>query len=154
MKLDRPDDGLQLTADYTVSGTPSFMSPEQATGELDIDGRADLYALGAVLYFLLTGKPPFERDNPMKLMIAHVSEPVRPPSEICSDVPADLEAVVLRCLAKKPDDRYADARELAMALDACGCAADWNSRQAETWWLAHAAAQEQQAVSPTSQPEV
>jgi serine/threonine-protein kinase len=154
VKLDRPDDGLQLTADYTVSGTPSFMSPEQATGELDIDGRADLYALGAVLYFLLTGKPPFERDNPMKLMIAHVSEPVRPPSEICSDVPADLEAVVLRCLAKKPDDRYADARELAMALDACGCAADWNSRQAETWWLAHAAAQEQQAVSPTSQPEV
>ena len=53
VKLDRPDDGLQLTADYTVSGTPSFMSPEQATGELDIDGRADLYALGAVLYFLL-----------------------------------------------------------------------------------------------------
>lgn len=131
--------GPQLTAEYTVSGTPSYMSPEQAIGETNIDGRADLYSLGAILYFMLTGKPPFERDSPMSLMIAHAKEPVRPPSELRPGVPADLEAVVLRCLAKAPADRYADARALAAALAACGCASEWSETQAEQWWLEQAA---------------
>lgn len=129
----------QLTAQYTVSGSPSYMSPEQAMATKEIDGRSDLYALGAILYFMLTGKPPFERDSSMSLMIAHTSEPVRPPSELQPGIPADLEAVVLRCLAKAPADRYPDARSLAAALGNCACAADWDEARAEQWWLEQSA---------------
>ena len=86
------------------------MAPEQAQGIRDIDGRADIYALGAILYFLLTAKPPFEKQNPVAVMIAHASEQVRPMSELGVDVPADLEAIVLKCLAKSPADRFDDAR--------------------------------------------
>ncbi|MBS0262839.1 MAG: serine/threonine protein kinase, partial [Planctomycetes bacterium] len=143
--------GPQLTADFTVSGTPSFMSPEQARGDRDVDGRADLYALGSILYFMLTGKPPFERENPLSLMIAHASEPVVPPTKLRPDVPADLEAVTLKCLAKSPADRYADARELSQALAACQNARDWDQTQAEQWWLEHAARQQPQAIETTSQ---
>lgn len=141
VKVENPTDGLNLTAEYTVSGTPSYMSPEQARGVSDIDGRADIYALGAILYFMLTGKPPFERDSPMSLMIAHAGEPVTPPTQLRPDIPADLEAVALRCLAKAPADRFADARSLAAALAACGCARDWDQAHAEQWWLDHAANQ-------------
>ena len=140
VKQQQPADGLQLTAQYTVSGTPTYMSPEQAVGRADVDGRADLYALGAILYFMLTGEPPFTRDTPMALMIAHATEPVRPPSEILPALPADLEAVVLRCLAKQPADRFPDARSLAAALAACACASEWDQARAEQWWQAHAAA--------------
>jgi hypothetical protein len=138
VKLPTIPDAPQLTTDFTVSGTPWFMSPEQATGVRNIDGRADIYSLGAVLYFALTGKPPFERETPAAVMAAHASEPVRPPSQTGSDVPADLEAVVLKCLAKAPADRFACAREVAVALDACQCAADWDDSRAEHWWLEQA----------------
>jgi serine/threonine-protein kinase len=128
----------QLTADFTVSGTPSFMAPEQAQGIRDIDGRADIYALGAILYFVLTGKPPFEKETPVALMIAHASEQVRSMSELGVEVPADLEAIVLKCLAKSPADRFEDARDLATALDSCQCAAEWNDSRAEEWWMEQA----------------
>jgi eukaryotic-like serine/threonine-protein kinase len=141
VKQQAPADGRQLTADYTVSGTPTYMSPEQAVGAREIDGRADLYSLGAILYFMLTGVPPFDRETPMAMMIAHASEPVRPPSEVSSRVPADLEAVILRCLAKKPEDRFPDARALAAALGACACTSEWDRARAEQWWVDQAAKQ-------------
>ncbi len=141
VKQQSPADGRQLTVEFTVSGTPMYMSPEQAVGTREIDGRADLYSLGAILYFMLTGAPPFDRENPMALMVAHASEPVRPPSQIRSDVPADLEAIILRCLAKDPKERFPDTRALAEALAACGCASNWDEECAEQWWLAQAAAQ-------------
>ena len=141
VKIENPSDGLQLTAEYTVSGTPTFMSPEQARGEKKVDGRTDLYALGAILYFMLTGKPPFERDSPMSLMIAHAGDPVVPPSKLKPDIPADLEAVVMHCLEKAPDHRFPDAGTLSAALGACACAADWDQTRAEQWWLEHAANQ-------------
>jgi len=141
VKQQNPIDGRQLTVAYTVSGTPLYMSPEQAVASPEIDGRADLYALGAILYFMLTGVPPFDRQTPIALMIAHASEPVLPPSQIRPDIPADLEAIILRCLAKKPADRFSDASELAAALSACGCASDWDQLRAEPWWLEHAAGQ-------------
>ena len=71
VKQQSPTDGRQLTIEHTVSGTPAYMSPEQALGSGTIDGRADLYAAGAVLYFMLTGAPPFTRETPMAVMIAH-----------------------------------------------------------------------------------
>ncbi|MGO9922047.1 MAG: serine/threonine-protein kinase [Isosphaeraceae bacterium] len=133
VKLTAPE-ATQLTADYTVSGTPLYMSPEQAMGASEIDGRADVYALGAILYFMLTGHPPFEGATPTELMIAHARDPVTPPSKLRPDIPADLEAVALRCLAKKPDERFPGAREMAFAMGACACAGEWDEIKAEEWW--------------------
>jgi eukaryotic-like serine/threonine-protein kinase len=126
-------------ADGSVAGTPEYVAPEQAVAGRAIDGRADVYGLGALLYFLVTGVPPFERDTPANVLRAHVSEPVTSPRERNAGIPADLEAVILRCLAKRPEDRYTDARALADALEACGCALEWNEHRAEAWWLEQAA---------------
>lgn len=121
-----------LTGDHNVSGTPLYMAPEQTTGS-DVDGRTDIYALGAVGYLMLTGRPPFDGPNAVAIMIAQSRDPVVPPSQVRPEVPADLEAVILRCLAKKPDDRYQDAEGLDEALAACECDADWNARRAADW---------------------
>ena len=123
-----------------VAGTPEYVSPEQAVAGRGVDGRSDIYGLGAMLYFMVTGRPPFQREKPADVLRAHVSEPVVPPRERRADVPADLEAVILRCLAKRPEDRYADARAVADALAACGCATEWNEDLAEAWWLEQASA--------------
>ncbi|QEH35458.1 Serine/threonine-protein kinase PknB [Aquisphaera giovannonii] len=124
-----------LTREGQVLGTPLFMAPEQATndGRL-VDGRSDLYALGAVAYYLLTGRPPFEGDDGLAVLIAHARDPVVPPSQVRADVPGDLERVVLRCLAKDPEGRFADAEGLERALGECGCAGDWGQGHAARWW--------------------
>jgi serine/threonine-protein kinase len=134
VKLTRDDGAVELTSDQTVSGTPMYMAPEQATGARDLDARADIYALGAMMYYCLTGRPPFEGDTPFALMMAHVRDEVPPPSTLRPGLPEDLEQVVLRCLAKKPDDRYPDARALGRALAACAAAADWDAERADEWW--------------------
>ena len=94
-------------------GTPLFMAPEQVmSGGRAVDERSDLYALGAVAYYLLTGRPPFEGEDGIGVMIAHARDPVVPPSQVRADVPEDLERVVLRCLAKDPSERFPDAESL------------------------------------------
>jgi serine/threonine-protein kinase len=130
-----------LTADLTVSGTPSYMSPEQATGGPDVDARSDLYALGAILYFWLVGHPPFAGENSMEVMIANSRDPVVPPSTHRPEIPTDLEAVVLKCLEKRPENRFPDARTLAGALGDCSCASTWDARRAQQWWTDRAAEQ-------------
>ncbi len=117
-----------------IFGTPLFMSPEQATGERAIDGRSDIYSLGAVAYYLLTGRPPFDGASGIGLLIAHAHDPVVPPSHIQTGIPEDLERVVLRCLAKDAADRYPDAQALERALGDCACAADWDHDLAARWW--------------------
>src|SRR6185503_720564 len=94
--------GAQLTQEGTITGSPYYMSPEQAIGDREPDARSDIYALGGVLYFLLTGRPPFDDENPMKVLIAHAHEPPPPPSQFIPDLPDDLELVVMRCLQKSP----------------------------------------------------
>jgi serine/threonine-protein kinase len=124
----------RLTVQGTVLGSPPFMAPEQAAGRTDLDARADIYSVGGVGYFLLTGRPPFERDTAMEMLLAHAYEPVVPPRELRPEVPADLEAVLLRCLHKKPEERYPSAEALGKALAACQDAGDWTEEKAGAWW--------------------
>jgi eukaryotic-like serine/threonine-protein kinase len=129
---DAQDSGL--TQEGTITGSPLYMSPEQATGDGTPDGRSDIYSLGAVMYLLLTGRPPFDSDKAIKVMIAHAHEPVVPPSEFNAEIPEDLEQVVLRCLAKDPQDRYQDAASLRQALLDCDGAGRWTREHAAEWW--------------------
>jgi serine/threonine-protein kinase len=117
-----------------ILGTPLFMSPEQAMGAHELDERSDIYSLGAVAYYLLTGRPPFDGKSGIGVMIAHARDPVVPPSRGRPDVPEDLERVVLRCLAKDPAERFPDAKSLEGALGACACARDWDQDRAARWW--------------------
>ncbi len=105
-----------LTQAGWIGGTPAYMAPEVCAGA-PAEPRSDLYSLGAVLYFLLTGAPPFTGDTAMAMMSAHMRETARPPSARCGDPAcAALDAIVLRCLAKRPADRFASATELREAL--------------------------------------
>jgi serine/threonine-protein kinase len=123
-----------LSEEGKILGTPLFMSPEQATGGHDLDARSDIYSLGAVAYFLLTGRPPFNDGGAIGVMIAHARDPVVPPSELIPGLPEDLDRVVLRCLSKDPASRYPDAASLDRALDACACAPCWGQARAAEWW--------------------
>ena len=134
VKLTTDPDAAELTTDRTVSGTPAFMAPEQATGERSVDGRADIYSLGAVAYFALTGRAPFQGPTAMAVMIAQVRDPVVPPSRLHEGIPDDLEQVILRCLSKDPAERFQDARAMGRALAACGCAGGWDEDKAAVWW--------------------
>jgi tRNA A-37 threonylcarbamoyl transferase component Bud32 len=123
-----------LTMDGALVGTPAYMSPEQVDGRTTLDGRTDIYSLGAVGYFLLTGQPPFVRAKAMEVLIAHARDAVVRPGELRADIPPDLESVVQRCLAKDPAGRYAAASELDAALAACAAAGDWTQADAQAWW--------------------
>jgi eukaryotic-like serine/threonine-protein kinase len=108
-----------------LAGTPSYMAPEQAAGRDRPDARSDLYSLGAVGYFLLTGQPPFVRGSVSQVLAAHRGDRVAFPFHLQGGLPADLQAVVLRCLEKDPADRLSDAAQLDGALAACGCSGSW-----------------------------
>ena len=121
------------TATGIAPGTPAYMAPEMILGE-PLDGRTDLYALGCVAYFLLTGQPVFEGDAPMHVMAKHLHAVPAPPSKRAPfDVPPALDRLVLACLAKVPGDRPQDAAELARSLDAIG-GDRWSQAQAAEWW--------------------
>lgn len=120
----------------TFSGSPLYMCPEQATSYDRLDARSDIYSLGAVAYFLITGRPPFGGRTVMEAVEAHAREPVKPPAELNPAVPSDLSQVVVRCLAKNPADRFPTADSLDRALAACQCAGTWTEDQAAAWWRA------------------
>jgi serine/threonine-protein kinase len=125
---------LQLSDEDRVLGTPLFMSPEQAMGARDLDERSDIYSLGAVAYYVLTGRPPFNEGGAIAVMVAHARDAVVPPSEVRAGIPEDLERVVLRCLQKDAALRFQDAESVERALGECGCARDWDQDQAARWW--------------------
>jgi serine/threonine-protein kinase len=127
------DESVQLTGEGSITGSPLYMAPEQAIGG-EPDARSDVYSLGAVAYYMLTGRPPFPGENAIKVMIAQASEPVTPPSVYRREIPADLEAIVLRCLEKAPSERFQDTASLAAALAACQCAGRWSRQSATSWW--------------------
>ena len=126
--------GAHLSVEGQIVGTPLFMSPEQATGGRELDQRSDIYSLGAVAYYLLTGRPPFSGASAMAVLVAHARDPVVPPSLIRTGTPEDLERVVLRCLAKDASDRFSDAESLERALGECACSGHWDPDRAAGWW--------------------
>lgn len=133
--LPRPDPSTaELSHDRHVTGSPLYMAPEQATGDARPDARTDLYGLGAVAYYLLTGRPPFSGPTTMSVLIAVARDPVEPPSSHRPGLPKDLERVVLRCLAKSAADRYPDADALDRDLAACADASEWDFAHAAQWW--------------------
>jgi serine/threonine-protein kinase len=127
----------QLTMEGATTGTPGYMAPEIAIGEGGVDARADIYALGCVAYFMLTGSLVFTDSNPMKMAIKHVQAVPEPPSQRTElPIPASLERVIMQCLAKKPEDRPGSARELGRLVSACDVPA-WTEEDAAEWWETH-----------------
>ncbi len=127
----------QLTQKDAMRGTPAFMAPEMMGGAI-VDGRADLYALGCVAYWLLVGTRPFEGRSLIEVMSKHMHEAPEPPSKRAKQpIPPELDAIVLRCLAKAPEDRPANARALAEQLAAVPVARPWTEARAAQWWSDH-----------------
>jgi serine/threonine-protein kinase len=137
----RPGTDDRLTQAGTIAGSPAYTSPEQAAGRDEIDNRTDQYSLGAVGYFLLTGRPPFVKETAMQTLAARLYESPQPLSAMGGDVPPDLEQVVMRCLQRSPDDRFANVMQLAGALAACASADGWTAEYAAQWWRDHASAE-------------
>ena len=134
---------VQATADEEVRlrnvstklhGSPAFMCPEQAVG-LTPDCRGDLYSLGAVAYYLLTGHAPFVDENPIMLIVAHATTTVPTFKEIGVDVPSELSETILKCLSHDASDRFASGRELLVALEQCTLDEEWTWHSAEQWWF-------------------
>lgn len=111
-----PDAEFVLTGTGISVGTPAYLAPEQARG-VNVDLRSDMYSLGVVMFEMLTGRLPFNYANPNKVMLSHISEPPPHPRQFNPDCPVGLEDLILTTLQKSPDDRYADMREMAHALE-------------------------------------
>jgi tRNA A-37 threonylcarbamoyl transferase component Bud32 len=128
-----------LTAEGISAGTPAFMAPEMATGKREIDGRADIYCLGCVGYWLVTGQRVFEAESPLATVVAHVQEPPVPPSRRTElEIPDKLEQIILACLEKDPAKRPQDAAVLDEMLASCSVDCEWVAQDAQEWWELHA----------------
>ncbi|MEZ4266850.1 MAG: serine/threonine-protein kinase [Myxococcota bacterium] len=148
-----PEHQLELGGEgqTTIKGTPSTMAPEQVLGRGDIDGRADIYALGCVAYWLLTGVDVFEGQLDVQLLFAHVhAEPERLSARAKQPIPEALEQVVLDCLRKDRAERPQTARELARRLEAVPLAAEWTQARAAAWWAREGARLGGAAAAPTA----
>jgi serine/threonine-protein kinase len=138
VKQDQSREQTMLTQPHMTTGTPAFMAPELAMGERSADRQVDVYALGCVLYWLLTGELVFEADNPIKMMHKHISDAPDPPSRHSElDISPELDRIVLDCLAKLPEDRPAGAFALAQRIDALDFPDRWTSDRARRWWDTH-----------------
>ena len=134
---------VELTRDGAITGSPLFMSPEQALGE-EPDERSDLYAVGAVAWFLAVGKPPFDDDNPLKIMVAQASATPEPPSALNADISGELEAIIMQCLEKRPADRPRSAAELQQLLEQVPPTSGWSDSDAADWWQCHGCPEKRQ----------
>ena len=131
-------DDSKLTAANIAGGTPAYMPPEQVLGNRQADARSDVYALGCVAYWLLTGQLVFVGSTPMETMVHHTRTPPVPPSERTEvEVPPRLEQIILSCLEKEPADRPQSVDELAQALASVPLDAPWTKERAREWWAVH-----------------
>jgi len=139
-------DEQHLTSEGTITGTPAYMAPEAVLGANAIDARVDLYGIGCVAYWLLTGERLFVGRTPVEVLLHHARTPPVPPSERSGrDIPPELEALVLSCLAKDPEDRPTSAEWLAARLAECPTVGAWTPARAREWW-------EQNFTAATSAP--
>jgi serine/threonine protein kinase len=121
-----------------LAGTPLYMSPEAIQMPASVDACSDIYAVGAVGYFLLTGRPVFEASSVVELCQKHIDEPPLPPSELLEKpLPLELETAILACLEKSRSKRPQTARDLAQRLERCPIATEWTIDYAESWWSQH-----------------
>jgi serine/threonine-protein kinase len=134
---DSADGDAAHTAEQVLHGTPAFMAPEQAMGDR-VDGRADIYAIGCLAYWLLTGQFVFTAENPMGLLVQHAqAAPIRPSARTSQPIPPTLDDLVLCCLAKDPGQRPQSARELSLRLAEVPGADAWTQERAREWWARH-----------------
>ena len=126
--------GPRSTTDGFITGSPLYMSTEQAAGSVVADPRTDIYSLGAVSYCMLTGRPPFVSARLVELIEAHTCEEPVPLSQHNPEVPRDLERVIHKCLAKDPADRFQDMNALTHAVSDCEATGHWSRAQAARWW--------------------
>ena len=127
-----------VTKTGLVAGTPGYMAPEMAMGSDGMDSRVDIYALACVAYKLLTGRVVFEEKNVVATIFAHVHSPPQPPSALSElPIPPELDAVILACLSKDPDDRPRTAEDLAVELGGIALLQPWTTERAATWWRTH-----------------
>jgi tRNA A-37 threonylcarbamoyl transferase component Bud32 len=142
--------GTELTMTEATLGTPLYMSPEAVEHANDVDARSDLYSLGAVGYFLVTGEALFDCLTLGEVLMHQVKDlPVRPSERLGKPVSPDVEELLMRCLAKNPASRPANARELDEALARCRNAADWTRELADEWWRKFAAVQSEKTMVTT-----
>ncbi len=143
-----------LTQAHATLGTPAFMPPEAANGGT-VDGRSDLYSLACVAYLLLTGDLVFEAATPLSAVVSHVHDTPVPPSQRSPlPIPPELDAILMQCLSKAPEDRIPTAQELSRRLAAVPLEAPWTEEDAERWWQAHQAAQPDATALTASQDQL
>ena len=149
----RGEAGLDLTNEANLAGTPLYMAPESLTAPDEVDGRADLYALGCVSYYLLTGTHVFSGESIVEVCGHHLhTMPESPSSRLGGSIPTDLEALVMRCLEKDPAERPSTAAELELELARCADIPAWTHEEAGRWWAAHAQRTPDASRSPSDGP--
>ena len=148
-EVDKPEE--KITRDGLIVGTPEYMSPEQATGGA-LDGRSDLFSLGSVAYYLVTGREAFHRDNPVKTLMAVVSDTPPPMAEFNPFAPVDLLHAIAKSLEKEPNGRFATAADMEHALQACAAADLWSEEKSNEWWASHPTAAPNEGTDIDSLP--
>ncbi len=145
----------ELTKTGMLFGTPRYIAPETVYGTEKADHRSDLYNLGGVIYWMLTGQPPFPAENSVELLIDHVKTVPKPPSGLSEvPIPPKLDALVMRLLEKDPDDRFQSAGEAEAALEEIGFEDGWTQAKARAWWELHAPSEELGCDCPKPDGEV
>ncbi len=127
-----------LTQTGVIFGTADFIAPEAAYGSDTIDTRSDIYNLGGVIYWMLTGQPPFVSESSLRVIVDHVKTDPVPPSKMSElPIPPELDALVMKCLAKDPGDRYQRTAEIMTELEAISWPRPWSHARAAEWWELH-----------------
>jgi serine/threonine-protein kinase len=141
-----------MTIPGATTGTPAYMAPELALGQAHIDGRTDLYGLGCVAYWLITGRLVFDEKSSTAMMLAHLNNAPVPPSKRSElEVPPSLERAIMMCLAKEPAERPTSPETLARMLDSNDIGS-WTAEDAQRWWSSHVPGDAPMVANPKPQP--
>lgn len=144
-----------LTQSHVFLGTPAYVAPEMILDRTHVDARTDIYMLGCVAFWALTGRPPFTGENDAQVLLEHVQSLPQWPSEMAAEeIPLELERIVMRCMEKRMEDRYETIEELSLALDAVTLDKAWTQAEARQWWELHLPEEPAEAESLQPKPLV